>query len=152
MADLQITGADKFARVARELKRVGDKDLQKELYSAINRSTKPLRANAKKSAAANLPRAGGLNKRVARVRMSTRRQTGKNPGVKIVARGMDQLAMLDKGRVRHPVWGNRGRWVNQPIPKAEGWFTKPMEAGAKDVRREIVKTLDVIAKKLARKY
>lgn len=151
-SDLRITGADKFAAVAKELKKVGDKQLQKELYSAINRATKPMRAEAKKSAETNLPRAGGLNKRVARARMSTRRKTGKNPGVKIVATGMSQLGLMDQGRVRHPVWGNRGRWVNQPLPQAEGWFTKPMEDGAKDVRREIVKTLDDIAKKLARKY
>lgn len=152
MADVTVTGAEKFAAVAKALKKAGDKELQKELYSSINRATKPMRAEAKKSAAQNLPKAGGLNKRVSRARMSTRRKTGKNPGVKIVATGMSQLAMMDKGHVRHPVWGNRKRWVNQPIPEAEGWFTKPMEGGAKDVRREIVKTLDQIAKKLARRY
>src|SRR4051812_10286733 len=111
MANLEITGADKFARVARELKKVGDKELAKELYKALNSATKPMRANAKKSAAANLPKAGGLNKRVSRSRLSTRRKTGKNPGVKIVATGMSQLSMMDQGRVRHPVYGNRGRWV-----------------------------------------
>ena len=152
MADLQITGADKFAKVAKALKQAGDKELQKELYSALNRATKPMRAEAKKSAAQKLPRAGGLNSRVARARMSTRRRAGKNPGVKIVATGMSQLAMMDQGRVRHPVWGNRGRWVNQPIPEAAGWFTEPMQDGAKDARREIIKALDSVAKKLARKY
>lgn len=152
MADLQITGADKFAAVAKALKKAGDKELQKELYSSINRATKPMRAEAKKSAERNLPRAGGLNKRVSRARMTTRRRTGKNPGVRIVAKGMDQLALMDQGHVRHPVYGDRKRWVNQPIPDAKGWFTEPMEAGADDVRREIVKTLDAIAKKLAHRY
>lgn len=152
MADLAIVGADKFQKVARELKKAGDKGLSKELYSAINRATKPLRAEAKKSAAQKLPKAGGLNKRVSRTRMSTRRRGGKNPGVRIVATGMEQLAMMDKGHVRHPVWGNRGRWVNQPIPDAEGWFTQPMEEGAPIVRREIVDAIDKVAKQLAKKY
>ncbi len=152
MADISVTGAEKFASVAKALRQAGDKELQKELYSALNRATKPMRAEAKKSAEQNLPRTGGLNKRVARARMSTRRRAGKNPGVKIVATGMSQLGLMDKGRVRHPVWGNRGHWVNQPIPQARDWFTRPMEDGAKDVRREIVKTLDAIAKKLARRY
>ncbi len=152
MADISVTGAEKFASVAKALRQAGDKELQKELYSALNRATKPMRAEAKKSAEQNLPRTGGLNKRVARARMSTRRRAGKNPGVKIVATGMSQLGLMDKGRVRHPVWGNRSRWVNQPIPQARDWFTRPMEGGAKDVRREIVKTLDTIAKKLARRY
>lgn len=152
MADLSITGADKFAKVAKALKQAGDKELQKELYSALNRATKPMRAEAKKSAEQRLPHAGGLNKRVARARMSTRRKTGKNPGVKIVATGMSQLAMMDKGRVRHPVWGNRGRWVNQPIPQAEGWFTEPMQEGKPIAQREIIKTLNAVARKLARRY
>jgi hypothetical protein len=152
MADLAITGADKFAKVAKALKQAGDKDLAKEFYSGINRSTKPLRAEARKSAERRLPRAGGLNKRVARARFTTRRRTGKNAGVRIVAVGMDQLALMDQGRVRHPVWGNRGRWVNQPIPDAAGWFTEPMEEGAPQVRRELVRSLDAVAKKLARKY
>lgn len=152
MADLQVTGADKFAKVAKELKQVGDRDLAKELYKALNSGTKPMRANAKKAAEQRLPRAGGLNKRVARARLSTRRKAGKNPGIKIVATGMSQLSMMDQGRVRHPVWGNRGRWVNQPIPHAKGWFTEPMEEGAPVARREIIRSLDAVAKKLARKY
>lgn len=152
MAGIEIQGAEKFERVAKALKKVGDKELRKELYSALNRATKPMRANAKKSAQQRLPRTGGLNKRVARARMSTKRSTGKNPGVKIVARGMDQLSLIDQGHVRHPVWGNRGRWVNQPIPDAEGWFTEPMREGAPEARREIVKALDDVAGKLAKKY
>lgn len=152
MGNFEVRGAEKFEKVAKALKQAGDKELRKELYSSINRATKPMRANAKKSAERNLPRAGGLNKRVARARMSTRRVTGKNPGVKIVAKGMDQLALMDSGMVRHPVWGNRGRWVNQPIPDAEGWFSKPMEDGKPEAAREIVHALDGVAKKLAKKY
>ena len=152
MADLEIRGADTFARVSKALKRAGDKELRKELYAGINRATKPMRAEAKKSAERNLPRTGGLNKRVARARLTTRRRTGKNPGISIVAKGMDQLALMDRGYVRHPVFGNRKRWSTQPIPDAEGWFTTPMEDGAPQARKEIVKSLDGIAKKLARKY
>lgn len=152
MGDFEVRGAEKLGKVAKDLRRLGDKELSKELYAGLNRATKPMRANAKKSAENNLPRAGGLNKRVARARFSTRRRGGKNPGVKIVAKGMDQLALMDKGTVRHPVYGNRGRWVNQPIPDAEGWFTKPMEDGKPEAQREIVKALDAVAKKIPRNY
>lgn len=152
MADLEVKGAEKFAQVAKALKKTADKELQKELYSALNRATKPMRTEAKKSAEQRLPKTGGLNKRVARARMSTRRRAGRDPGVRIVATGMDQLALMDQGRVRHPVYGNRKRWVNQPIPDAKGWFTDPMEEGKPTAQREIVKTLDQIARKLARRY
>lgn len=152
MGNFEVRGAEKFERVAKALKQAGDKDLRKELYAGLNRATKPLRGEAKKSAGANLPRAGGLNKRVARARFSTRRRTGKNAGITIVAKGMDQLALMDRGFVRHPVYGNRRRWVVQPIPDAEGWFSKPMEDGKPQAQREIVKSLDDVAKKLAKKY
>lgn len=152
MRDFEVRGAEKLAKVAKDLKRLGDKDLSKELYAGLNRATKPMRANAKKSAQDNLPRAGGLNKRVARARFSTRRKTGRNPGVQIVAKGMDQLELMNRGFVRHPVYGNRGRWVNQPIPDAEDWFTKPMEDGKPEAQREIVKALDNVAKKIPRNY
>lgn len=151
MADLQIKGADKLDQVAKALKQAGDKELKKELYAGLNRATKPLRAAAKKSAEANLPRKGGLNRRVARARMSTRRRGGRDPGIKIVAKGLDQLGRIDaRGEVKHPVYGHRDRWVTQDIPEAQGWFTDPMQAGAEDVRKELVKTLDGIAKKIAR--
>jgi hypothetical protein len=153
MADLEIRGADKLGKLAKALKQAGDKDLQKELYAGLNRATKPLRSDAKRSADENLPRRGGLNKRVARARMSTRRRGGKNPGIKIVAKGMPQLGRIDRlGKVKHPVHGHRDRWVDQKIPEAQGWFTDPMQAGAPPVRKELVRTLDAIARKLARKY
>lgn len=152
MVALRVEGADKFGKLAKALRVVGDKGLEKELYSAINRATKPMRSAARKSAERNLPRTGGLNTRVARARMSARRLPGRDVGVRIVATGMDQLALMDQGTVRHPVYGNRGRWVNQPIQKAEGWFTQPMQDGADDVRREIVKAIDSVSAEFDRKY
>lgn len=151
MVALRVEGADKLGVLAKELKRVGDKGLQKELYSALNRATKPPRAEAKKNAEQVLPSTGGLNKRVAAARLSTRRRAGRDPGVRIVAKGLDQLDLIDKGFVRHPVYGRRTRWTLQPIPDAKGWFTKPMEDSAEDVRKEILQAIDEVAKKVERK-
>jgi hypothetical protein len=151
VVSIRVEGADKLSKLAKALKQAGDKELSKELYSALNRATKPMRAEAKKSAEARLPRTGGLNRRVAKARLSTRRRAGRNPGVRIVATGMDQLEQMDKGQVRHPVYGKRDRWVLQLIPDAKGWFTEPMEEGAEDVRREILASIDEVAKKIERK-
>lgn len=153
MGNIEVRGLEKFEKVAKELKRVGDKELRKELYSALNRATKPMRTNAKKAARDTFPKAGGLNKRIGSARLSTRGRIVKgDPRVEVVAKGMDQLALIDqKGVVRHPVFGNRKRWTTQPIPEAEGWFTKAMLDGKQDAQREIVRTLDDVAKKLAKK-
>jgi hypothetical protein len=149
MADLQIRGAEKFGEVAKALKQAGDKELRKELYSSLNRAAKPMVADAKKSAAAKLPKSGGLNKRVAKARMSIRRRAGSRPSVKIVASGMSQLGLINRGRVRHLVYG-RAPMVDQAIPEAKDWFTEPMQARAGEVRREIVKAIDTVARKLSR--
>ncbi len=154
MADISITGAEKFAEVAKALKQVADKELSKELYAGLNRSTKMLRADAKQAAGRQLPQRGGLARRVeTKARLSTRRRTGRDAGIRIVATGkVTQLKQMDEGKVRHPVYGHRNRWVGQNIPRAEGWFTETMNEGAPEVRKELVKVLDDIARKLARKY
>jgi hypothetical protein len=153
MGNFEVRGMEKFEKVAKALKQAGDKELRKELYSALNRATKPMRANAKKAARRQLPQAGGLNKRVAAARLSTKGRIVKgDPRVEVVAKGLEQLAMTDQGMVRHPAFGDRGRWVNQPIPEAEGWFTNAMLDGKQDAQREIIHALDDVAKKLAKKY
>lgn len=148
-ADLSVTGADDLARVAKALRELGDKGLQRELYSGLNRATKPLKESARRSAENILPKRGGLGERVAKTRMSTRRRTGPNTaGVRIQSK-VD--ARIDRGEVRHPVFAQPGRprvWVSQKV--TAGWFTKPMEAGADDVRRELVQVIDDVAKKIDR--
>lgn len=151
MVNIRVEGADKLGVLAKELRRTGNKELSRELYSALNRATKAMRAEALKTAEQDLPREGGLNQRVAASRLSTRRRGGRNPGVKIVAKGLRQLDLIDRGEVRHPVYGRRGRWVRQQIPDAEGWFTKSLEASADEVRQEILTAIDDIAKKIERK-
>ena len=150
--DIKVEGADKLGRLAKDLRRLGDKDLQKELYAGLNRATKTLRADGVQAERDRLPKEGGLAKKALRGRMSTRRRGGRWPGVRIVARGIKQLDRIDRlGKVRHPVYGHRGRWVDQSIPGAKGWFTDTMEAGAPTVREELVKVIDDVARKVTRK-
>jgi hypothetical protein len=51
--------AAQFARLARDLKKAGEVDLRKELYSGIQRGARPLIQAAKDSAASTLPHSGG---------------------------------------------------------------------------------------------
>lgn len=149
MINVEVVGAEKFATLAKALRQAGDKDLQRELYAALNRSTKPLKADAKASAAATLPSRGGLGKRVAKTRMTTKRRTGRNPSVSIAANpgAVADPKRIDRGRIKHPVFG-RGPWVLQDVPW--GWFTRPMHEGASEVRKQLVKAIDDVAAKVAR--
>ena len=144
MPSLEIVGGEQFAAVARAF-RQAEGELPRELVKALEKSAKPLQRDAKASAVANLPHSGGLNQIVAAARMTTRRRAN---GIRIVANGIDQLAMTNKGKVVHPTYGHRPRVV-QMLPKARDWFTKPMRDGAPKVRRELIKALDEIARRIA---
>ncbi len=149
MFDAKVDTPDKLDLVARVLRDLGDKDLSRELFRGLNRATTKLKADAKDEAGRRLPQRGGLAQRVAGARLSTRRKGGRNPGVAIVAKGMDQLAAMDAGQVKHPVYGNRDVWVSQQV--TGGWFSDPMAAGKDDVARDVEEVLDDLAAKIARR-
>lgn len=145
MPSIEIQGEEKFAALAARIRKA-EGELPHELIDALERAAPPLKRAAKASAAQNLPHRGGLAAIVASSGMSTQRRAG---GIRIVARGIQQLKLTNSGKVRHPVYGRPGTWVSQLIPKARDWFDKPMRDGAPKVRRELDKALDKIARKIA---
>lgn len=148
--ELRIEGADKIAEVSRRLKETGDKELRREMARGINRATKPLKIAARAAVLAEYPKRGGLNEFVAKSRFTTRtRGGGKNPGVRIVVnKAGHDIRALDRGRLRHPLYGNRRFWYTQQI-KPE-IISGALRAGAELVRRQLAEVLDDIAKRIAR--
>jgi hypothetical protein len=146
--DISVQGANELAVIVRRLKEIGDKDLRKELYAGINRATKPLKQDVKEAAARDLPQRGGLASVIASSKLTTaKRGGGRNPGVRITGKlaGHD-LSSIDRGRLRHPVFGNKNVWVNQTV--AAGFFSKTIEAGAPKVRAELLDVLESVARRL----
>lgn len=143
--ELRLVGADALSDVAKDLRRVGDKDLKKQMNRALRAATKPAIAETRKFARDLLPRRGGLNERVARSRFRTKIRTGANPSVRITATGLD-ARLNSQGRDRHPVYGNRDAWVEQKVKP--GWFDVPMRRGSRHVREELVRAIDEVAKQL----
>jgi hypothetical protein len=145
---MDVTGVEDFERFAKQLQTAA-KEFPKETSQAIFRATKPIKVDIKQSLATNLPQRGGLAKRAARTRLTTRRRaTGKAAGVRIVATGTLSLYHLDKGQVRHRKDGKIDAGQVQPI--TPGVATKPFEAGAAQVQREITASMDALAKKAVR--
>lgn len=138
-------GSAQFEKVARAF-RQAEGELPRELQSALERAAPRLERAATASALENLPQAGGLAAVVAAAGMSTWRRPG---GIRIIADGIDQLRFTNKGKVRHPVYGRPHSWITQSIPKATNWFTTPMREGAGDVRKELTKALNKIARRIA---
>jgi len=144
---VRTVGEQKLARVGNAIRAAGDKDLDRALRRAMQRSAKPLKAAARYGALRRLPVRGGLAERVADSKFSARVTTsGKRAGVRIVGRSGYDLQGMDDGLVRHPVFGNRRRWVNEPIKP--GWFSDAEEGKAPGVRNNIDRELDALAVKL----
>lgn len=143
--ELRIKGAEQLGDLARDLRAAGDsgKGLRRELYSGINRATKPLKAEAQKAAASRLPKSGGLAALVARSKFSTRTRAGRDPGVTITVKGSGLTT--DRGYVMHPVFKS-GAWVRQSVPG--GWFSDTMRGAAPTVRKELLEAMDDVAAKI----
>jgi hypothetical protein len=159
MMDLRLTGANQLADLAKDLKSVGDKDLRKELLKGLRNAAKPLAKEvAPRVAREGLPKHGGLNEFVASSKFGVRtRTTGQGAGVRIVGKkGTHDLAAMDRGRLRHPVWkraSERHRsavWVTQLIEP--GWWTKGMSDPVvlEPMREELLKVIDDVTRKLTR--
>lgn len=116
------------------LRAAGEVELKKQMAAKIRLATLPARQAVTREELAVLPKHGGLNQWVAASKPTTRILTGpKTAGVVIrqVKKGHDYRA-LNRGRLRHPLFGNRNHWYTQQIPA--GWFERPLYALAPAVQ------------------
>lgn len=145
----EIRGAEHLAALAKRLRQVGDKDLQRQFYAALNRATKPVKKDLRRSQLSTFPKRGGLARREAKkTRYRTvRRTTGAQRGLRITASG-GQLTGMDKGELRHKTFG-RLPWQTQRI--TPGWFTRPTQAAGPAVRREVEQAMHDITQELNRR-
>lgn len=148
VVSVEVTGANQLAALAKALRQAGDKELQRELFRGLNRAVKPVREVAKASALAVLPSRGGFAARVARGKFVTQRRSGARvAGIRVVAKNTDRR--VDQGRLRHPVFGNRGVWVTQQV--TPGWWSRPTEALRPQVRDDLIKAMDDVAREISRR-
>lgn len=144
-----MTGADDFLRLSKALKHAGRTELRKELNRAMRVGAKPLIPKARAEALSRLPQAGGLARQVAKEPMRVQTRTGRDPGVRIVVGKKNGGARsANRGFIRHPVFGNRERWVTQEVQP--GWFDDPIRSGAPAIRKDIERALEDIADQVVR--
>jgi hypothetical protein len=148
--EIRVEAPATLDKVTRTLRSLGEVELAGDLEHGLERIGRTLTRATRKKAADDLPSRGGLGTRVARSRVEVRRARRRGgAGVTIAAEGMKQLKIIDEGRVRHPVWGNRDVWVSQKV--TSGWFSEPVEDHEDDTRRELERVLADVARRLARK-
>lgn len=145
MAEVHIYGAEDIARVAAEVRRLGNgREIPNQMAKRIRKAVPPVRAAVKASAVATLPSGGGLGRYVASagVRASVKRGP-RSAGIALVS-GMKQrkgrkrvdVRSMNQGRTRHPLWGNRRHWYPQTV--TPGYFDRAVEGDGLDAfRREV---------------
>lgn len=121
---------DAFVRELRGFS--GRKEILKQLRTEMRAPLPTVRKKIKTRALTTLPKRGGLNRWAASTRI-TAKITVNGRAVRVTVRGgrnsvggESDIRALDRGRVRHPSWGRRGRgqWHNQRV--TEGFFTVPI--------------------------
>lgn len=146
--ELRVDGADQLARVSRAL-RQADPLLSRELAAGIREATEPLKKQAEAELAAVLPSRGGAAADIpADTKVVTQRRGGvRNPGIRLRSRSRRNVRALERGILRHPLYGNKAHWFNTMI--RPGWFSRPIADGTGDLRKELSRRLDIVASKIA---
>ena len=143
--------ASELGELARGLRQAGDTDLLGEIQDAIKHAAGPIPDAIRGELRPRLPDryADVLNADLA-IGIQTR--TGvSTAGVNVVARPRKvqrrRIRRLDEeGILAHPLFGNRRRWLSQPV--RPGFFTDPAEAAAPRVRDEIEAALERVKEKI----
>lgn len=138
----------------RDLKGFADrKEVIKALRAEVRAPLPAVRQAIKARALNTLPKTGGLNKWTSRTRITARVTVGSSriqvrlTGSRNSLNGASDIRSLDRGRIRHPSWGRRGRgqWHTQLV--TPGFFSDP--ATEVEVwRRAALKAVDKAVKTL----
>lgn len=114
-----------------------------ELNAAALRAMTGLPDRLRGSALSVLPRRGGLGALVAGSRFTTRPLT---TGARSTVTSRHDIAAMDRGRLRHPLFGNRGHWYQQAI--TPGWWTTVVKSQRARAQTEMERALDNIARSI----
>jgi len=141
-----VQGREQFIRLGRRL-RDGDEILRRELRLGIGRIEPRIKAEIKVSALMKLPHRGGLARIIADVPVHTKwRFTGSSVGMRITAVSRRQIADIDRGRLRAPLYGNRRHWFTHAVKP--GWFSDPTGRAEPKARDAVQRAMDNTARRI----
>lgn len=143
--------ADDLDRLVKNIKTHGNrKELEKQLRGGLNRASKDIRGQLTEVIPAVLPSRGGLANTIHEAtRSRTAVKGGKWAGISMVfsAKGHDIRTITGK-RLRHPVFGNRSRWVEQTAGVEPAVWSAEIEQQTPEIRRAIVSVLNDVTRKM----
>lgn len=161
--DVTVSGAGQAQLVAltHRLREAGEqgKGLRRELLAGIRVAVKPVLDDVRVSAVEVLPKRGGLAARVAGSHFAVSSLlSGNNARVRVVGKSGYNIAAMNRGRLRHPVFDTKLRhpvfgttkvkvWVTQSV--TPGWFDDPVRKAADaGMRDAVLAVVDSVSRKV----
>lgn len=153
--------SDDLKALNRALRKEEDgKQLRKDLRTNMRAVLEPVRDQAREAVKA-MPSHGhagpNLRAAVARKTVVEVRLAGRFTGVRVLTRKTPNLRAfrsaprhINAGKWRHPVYGNRNKWVTQKSG-AKNWFDGTVRKHMPKYSRAVQAALDDVAKRIARK-
>lgn len=165
---VRVIGTGQLLELQRRLRRAGHENIRSSMQRRIRRAAEPLRDDLQSTIRGlNISSQGrGAGKRggpspttrplratiAEAIRISVR--TGGSPGARVwVDKGRlppdlrNMPEVINTGRIRHPVFGNRRRWAQQTATPL--WWDKTMRGHQPRITREIERVVDDVRRRLA---
>lgn len=167
MRDIRILGTGQLIELQRKLRRAGNENLRASMQRRIRRAAEPLRDDLQSairhtdirsdgrkagSRGGPSPTSRPLRATIAEAIRISVRTTG-NPGARVWVdksrlppdlRNMPSV--INEGRIRHPVYGNRKRWATQWATPL--WWDRTVKAHEERIAREVARVLDDVQRRL----
>jgi len=146
---------ERLAALARALKNAEEKVLLRELRKGVRTPLLALLPKIEESARQKIPKRGGFQaKFIPSLRLRVQqRNTGRYPGVRLVANYPGRISRIDQGFLRHPIFPDTETktrdewdWLSQKIPA--GFFTDPIKADLAEVRASVEDAMDRVARQI----
>lgn len=165
--DIRVVGTGQLIELQRRLRRAGHENIRQSMQRRIRRAAEPLRDELQdtirglniSSQGRGAGKRGGpspttrpLRATIAQaIRISVR--TGGSPGARVwVDKGRlppdlrNMPDVINTGRIRHPVFGNRRRWAQQTVTPL--WWDKTVRAHQSRITREVERVVDDVRRRL----
>ncbi|MBE4790674.1 hypothetical protein [Streptomyces caniscabiei] len=163
---VRILNTGSLLELSRRLRAAGGENIRQSMHRRIRRAAEPLKDDLQASMRGLTIRPPGRTTRPGGASPTTRPlrdtiadairisvRTGASPGAtvwvdksRLPADLKNMPEVLNEGRVRHPVFGNRRRWVNQWAQPP--WWDTTVRRHTPRIEREVARVLDDVRRRL----
>lgn len=149
---ITVESGDGFTTLVSRFRTEADGGLGRELASRISDVTNTLAQVARENALRTLPGGGrpnGLGAWVVARTKFTATSDGAGAGsvnVTVTAKSTSDIARINEGSVRHPLFGNRRHWYTQSI--SPGWWSNTVREISPKVQPAIEEAMAVVTQRI----